>query len=151
MQIIRNQKDFGAGLMFTAIGLGYGVAAIGYGIGSPERPGPGFFPALLALASTGLGLAVLSKSLMGPRARLEAFNPRVLGIVVASVVAFGLIIPLFGMIPAIVIAVVISSFGTRQFNWQRRLATAAVLAVLCVALFVYVLGLPVKPLNWELM
>ena len=46
--IIRNQKDFGAGILYIAFGAVGWYIARDYGIGQASRMGPGYFPTVLA-------------------------------------------------------------------------------------------------------
>jgi hypothetical protein len=89
--IIRNAKDFWAGLMFFAIGLAFVIIAAGspefldklfgtklipgYQMGSAVRMGPAYFPVLLGALLALLGAVVLIRSfashLKGEAARLH--------------------------------------------------------------------------------
>ena len=46
-----NIRDIGAGLIFIAIGLLFGLGSIGLEIGTALRMGPGYFPLVLAGSS----------------------------------------------------------------------------------------------------
>jgi hypothetical protein len=76
--VIRNPKDFWAGLMFMAFGLAFvaiaygtpdfvnelfgGKVVPGYQIGSPTRMGPAYFPVLLGMMLAILGAIVFFRS-----------------------------------------------------------------------------------------
>ena len=48
MSVIRNQKDFGAGVLYLAFGaVGFYIAR-DYGMGQASRMGPGYFPTVLS-------------------------------------------------------------------------------------------------------
>ena len=47
--LIKSQKDFFSGLMFTVTGAAFAYGATGYSIGTGGRMGPGYFPLLLGI------------------------------------------------------------------------------------------------------
>lgn len=60
---IANGKDFWAGIMFLAFGLGFMLIAIrSYPMGSALRMGPAYFPTMLGALMAILGLIVLIRS-----------------------------------------------------------------------------------------
>ena len=46
---IKSQRDFWSGLMFLVLGAAFALGSTRYAMGSPARPGPGYFPLLLSL------------------------------------------------------------------------------------------------------
>jgi len=69
---IKNAKDFWAGAMFVAFGLGFAIVARNYPMGSGVRMGPAYFPTVLGLLLAVLGLAILVLPL---RVRTHACRP----------------------------------------------------------------------------
>ncbi|QHE84957.1 tripartite tricarboxylate transporter TctB family protein [Hydrogenophaga sp. BPS33] len=61
--MIKNLQDFLAGLLFVALGLGFGWAASRHELGASADMGPGYVPLLLGLLLCVLGLLVLFKAL----------------------------------------------------------------------------------------
>ena len=54
MAVIRNPKDFGAGILYIAFGaVGYYIAR-DYGMGQASRMGPGYFPTVLSVIADGI-------------------------------------------------------------------------------------------------
>jgi hypothetical protein len=62
--------------------------------------------------------------------------------VLLAFVIFGLTAKWLGLVIAIVLLVMISSFGGHEFRWKEALISSAILAVGSVAVFVYGLKLP---------
>jgi len=60
---IRNQKDFGAGLMYMVVGIFFAYLASQYQMGTPAKMGPGYFPFWIGVLLAAIGLLVLIKSL----------------------------------------------------------------------------------------
>lgn len=62
--MIKNQKDFAAGLFYIVIGL-FGATTLGENeIGSLSRMGPGYFPLIISTGIILTGLAIAVKSLL---------------------------------------------------------------------------------------
>ena len=72
------------------------------------------------------------------------FAWRPLLVVSASVTAFSVLIVTIGMIPAIAGLIMISLFATRRPSWRETLALIAVVEVICITIFHFLLGLQVE-------
>jgi hypothetical protein len=59
---IRNGKDFWAGLMFAAFGLGFMMMSFNYPMGSALRMGPAYFPAVLGGLLAILGAVIFFRA-----------------------------------------------------------------------------------------
>ena len=55
MPLIRNPKDFYAGVLFMSFGLAALVIARSYPLGTAARMGPGYFPRVLGILLLGIG------------------------------------------------------------------------------------------------
>jgi len=142
MQMIRNPRDFYAGLLFVAFGLAAFVMAQSYAVGTAARMGPGYFPRLLGVLLVGLGAV---QCLFGLRGRAQPgpdWHWRPLFILLASVALFILITPWLGLVVAGLALVFVSSVAGREFRWREALIVGGVQGVAAAALFVYGLGLP---------
>jgi hypothetical protein len=63
---IKNAKDFWAGLMFIATGLFFAIwGATFYQMGTAVRMGPAYFPVVLGMLQTVLGVIILIQGLAG--------------------------------------------------------------------------------------
>ena len=60
---IRNQRDFGAGIMFIVVGIFFAVIASQYRMGTAAKMGPGYFPFWLGVLMAVIGLIILYSSL----------------------------------------------------------------------------------------
>jgi hypothetical protein len=89
---ITNGKDFWAGVMFIAFGLGFMFVAQNYAMGNAVRMGPAYFPTVLGGMLAVLGAAVLVRGFVSKISNpLAVFPFRVWLVVVGlvlSVVAF---------------------------------------------------------------
>jgi len=135
---IRNQKDFGAGLMYMVIGLFFTYMATQYSMGTPAKMGPGYFPFWLGLVMTALGLVILIKSL-GAKAAIEKippFNWRVIALITGSAVLYGVLLPIMGFIVAVFVLVFLSASASHEFHWKGTLMNAIFLIVFTYLVFV---------------
>ena len=141
---IRNQKDFGAGLMYMVIGLFFTYMATQYQMGTAAKMGPGYFPFWLGLVMTALGLLILVKSFSAKAAieKIPKFDWKIIGMITGSVVLYGILLPTMGFIVAIAVLVFISASASHEFHWKGTLVNAIVLIVFTYSVFV--LGLKLQ-------
>jgi Tripartite tricarboxylate transporter TctB family len=138
---IRNQKDFGAGLMYMVIGLFFAVMATQYPMGTPAKMGPGYFPFWIGVLLTIIGLIVLIGSLRASAfiEKIPSFNWKVVGLITGSVVLYGILLPTMGFAVAIIILVFLSASASHEFSWKGTFINAIGLAI--STYLVFVLGL----------
>jgi hypothetical protein len=135
---IRNQRDFGAGVMYILIGLFFAIVATRYQYGTAAKMGPGYFPFWLGMLMAAMGLLVLVRSL-GAKATIEAipkFNFKVIGLITGSIILYGILLPKMGFIVAVLVLVMIASSASKEFSWKVALINAVVLIVFTYSVFV---------------
>jgi hypothetical protein len=140
---IKNQKDFWAGVMFIGFGSFFAGFGTEYTFGSADRMGPGYFPTLLGIIVIVLGIIVAISGL-SPKAeeeKVDKFDWRTLFFVLFPIVLFGLVLNSLGLIVALFLLVMISSYAGHEFRWKEALVNSVVLIVLCFVIFVYALKL----------
>lgn len=139
----QNAKDVIGGACVALLGLAFVIGASGYGIGSPTRMGPGFFPGALGILAVLLGLSIALKGLRTAGNGLPVVHWRALIAVVVGVSAFALLVEHAGMIPATFLSILIFSFGKRDPGRPVVVLTlAASVAIITWLIFVVGLGLP---------
>jgi hypothetical protein len=156
--LVKNQKDFFGGLLFTVIGGAFAYGASTYQVGNAARMGPGYFPLLLGIILAVMGAVVILQSLIkghpdGDPIGKWALKPLVF--VLGANVAFGALLvglpsiglPGFGLVVAIFALVIIASLAGDTFNLKEVLVLAAILSVGSYLAFVKLLALqfPVWP------
>ena len=162
-------KDLLAGLVFLAFGLAAThIADRDYPMGTALRMGPGNFPLWLGWVLVGFGVFLVLRGIWqmargaprgeeaaldfvkGDRApppvawswREAAWGGRAVACIVASMLAFGFLMPRLGLVPALVAMFFISAFGGREFRWREVAVLTAVMTALAVGVFVVLLKLP---------
>jgi len=104
--------------------------------------GPGYFPLVIAGLLTLLGVIILAKSFLTDGGQVSKFAWRPIIWVLSAVVVFGVTVKTIGFALAIILVVLISSFGGHEFKFKEQLIAAVVLAIGSVLVFVIGLKLP---------
>ena len=142
--LMRN-KDFLAGVLFLAIGLGaIHIADRDYPMGTALRMGPGNFPVLLGGILGLFGIYLAARGLGWPEKTpgTVAWDWRPVSCIVASMLLFGFLVPRAGLVPALAAMFFVAALGGREFRWREVLVLAVVMITLAVGVFVYLLKLP---------
>ena len=144
MQILkRNPKDFLTGLIFVAVGLAAIIFVRNHQMGTAMRMGPAYYPTLLGMLQVMIGIAVLLRALVRPGLPLGRFALSKIALVLGAIVLFGLLLRGLGLIMAIIVIVVLSAYGSKNFRWPVALLLAAGIAVCSAIIFVMLLGIPI--------
>jgi Tripartite tricarboxylate transporter TctB family len=155
---IKSEKDFFSGLMFTAVGLAFSWGATGYNIGTGARMGPGYFPLVLGVVLSLIGLFIIFESLVVETAdgeKIGKFAWKPLCFIIGANLLFGLLlaglpslkIPASGMVAGIYGLTLVASLAAEKYNLKEVLILATVLAIGSYLAFVMLLKLqfPVWP------
>ena len=142
--MLKNPKDFWAGVMFTAMGAAFAiiVKVYEYPMGTASRMGAGYFPFLLGIVMAVLGLIIIAQALLTSGGTVSKFAWRPLFWVLGAFVIFGLTAKFLGLVIAILLLVVISSYGGHEHRWKEAIISSIILAASSIAVFVYGLKLP---------
>ena len=140
---IRNQRAFVSGALMVAFAVFFLVVGQDYPMGTTAKMGPGYFPRLLSIILGAIGVAVILGAVMS-KAELRAlakWDFKGLLWITGSVMLFAFLLYPLGFVISLLALILVSSKASHEFTWKGALANAAVLIVLCVAVFVYGLGL----------
>ena len=155
---IKSQKDFWSGLMFSAVGVAFAWGATNYTIGEGARMGPGYFPLMLGILLTLIGIFIVFEALVvetedGEPVGKFAWKP--LFFIIASNVVFGIClggipklgIPALGLIVGIYALTFIASMAGEEHKNKEVIFLATFLAILSYFAFIVLLKLqfPVWP------
>jgi putative tricarboxylic transport membrane protein len=141
---IRSPKDFWSGLVFIAIAVAFIALAARYRLGTAEKMGPGFFPIMIGIVQAGLGAILLGRSFVLDGPPLERMRLSPLAITVVAVVLFGIALDWLGLAAAIAALVIVGAYADRSSRLVESIALAVALVFFSVAMFVWVLGLPLR-------
>ncbi|MBI3434008.1 MAG: tripartite tricarboxylate transporter TctB family protein [Proteobacteria bacterium] len=136
--------DVLAGLMFVAVGALGLFLSRHYPVGTALRMGTGYMPRLLCWILLVLGLLVAAQALVFSRApplALQWSGWRPLLFVTLAVLVFGFTIERLGVVAATAFLVLVGAFARRGLRPLEIVATAFLLVVFTVGIFVWGLGL----------
>ena len=139
---IRSPKDFWAGLIFVAIGGGFVLLAQQYRLGDMHRMGPAMFPTLVGALLVALGAVMALRAFALDGAAVPRFQARALGVSLVAIVLFGIALQWLGLVAAVAVLVLVGAQAAREVRPLETVALAAVMIVFSVAVFVWLLGLP---------
>jgi hypothetical protein len=146
-------KDLLAGLMFIAIGVIFTVGAYQYNIGTAARMGPGYFPRILGVIMTVLGVIIAGVGLKNQAAWSATegigwtWKPVIC--LTVAVVLFGFALPTLGMLVAIALLVAISGYAAHDKNYAQLAMIIVIMCIFCAAVFVWGLKLQMKLFPWS--
>jgi hypothetical protein len=140
--LIRSPKDFCAALIYLAVGVSTIVIGRDYPMGTAFKMGPAYFPTVLAVLLSLIGLISLIRSFLQKGEPIPQFAWRPLLLITAATVVFGLLVRGAGLVIALPLFVLMTSFASVKFRWAPTLLLAAGTTVFCTLIFVTGLGVP---------
>lgn len=139
----RDLRDLISGLAIALAGLGIALyAASNYPLGTLRRMGSGMFPTAIGVSMVALGALIAIPACFRSGEDLSKPDMKSAAPILASIVAFAIIQPLAGLVPAIFSLVLISSLAARRLRFRSALLLSAALSLLAYALFVELLDTP---------
>jgi hypothetical protein len=139
---IRSPKDFWSGLIFIAIAAAFVLLSLRYRLGDMHRMGPAMFPTLVGALLACLGAILVARSLVSDGEGVPRFHARPIAVSFIAIVLFGLALQWLGLVAAVSVLVLVGAYAARDVRPLENVALAAVMAVFSVAVFVWLLGLP---------
>jgi putative Ca2+/H+ antiporter (TMEM165/GDT1 family) len=148
------KRDFYAGGLMVLFGLVAAVKGPGYRTGTLVHMGPGFMPTALGIILILLGILIAGTAIGVPAGEDEDILPEHrewLGwiCILAGPLMF-IIFGMFGLVPATFACVFVSALGDRTATWKSALVLAAIVTVFGVAVFSYLLQIPMPLWKWSL-
>lgn len=144
---LRENRDLIGGSILALGGLVFTLyTALNYDLGTPGRMGPGMFPAALGVLLCLIGIAMAGVAI-SQREPFPEIRIRVPFFVLASIAAFTVVLGLFGLLPAIVAVVAVSSFAERKVDLRTVTALCVALCLMSWLIFGLGLRLPVTMLR----
>jgi hypothetical protein len=148
------KRDFYAGLLMICFGLVMALKGPTYRLGTLMHMGPGFLPTALGALLICLGIAIGGAALGVPEGEDENIFPEnrewfAWACILLSPVAFMLFGAFFGLAPGTFACVFVAALGDRGATLKSAVVLSAVVTVFGVALFSYVLKIPMPILTWR--
>jgi hypothetical protein len=140
---IRSPKDFWAGLFFVGIALGFIGLSRQYGMGNMHRMGPALFPTLVSALLAGLGLLIALRAFAVDGPSVPRFHARPIIVSLIAISLFGVALAHGGLIAAVAVLVIVSALASHESKLLETIGLVVVLMAFSVAVFVWLLGLPI--------
>jgi putative Ca2+/H+ antiporter (TMEM165/GDT1 family) len=149
---LTRKRDFYAGGLMVLFGLVAALKGPSYRTGTLMHMGPGFMPTALGIILIFLGILIAGSAIGVPAGEDEGIlpeHPQWVGwaCILAGPLMF-IICGRFGLIPATFACVFVSALGDRTATWKSALVLAAVVTVFGVAVFSYLLQIPMPLVKW---
>ena len=135
-------KDFWAGLMLIALGGTTVLVARAYPMGTVLRMGAGYFPTVLGGILVVFGLILLIRGVRSTDRIEPNWSPRALFVIPVTLILFALLVERIGFVPSLLLLIVGSAAASSEFRPIEAVSVGAVLTALCVAVFLWGIGLP---------
>jgi hypothetical protein len=141
-------RALASGLFCLAFGSYVVWQSQAYAFGTVRSMGPGFAPTVLGTVLAGIGVAMMVTALWD-RERIGTVNLRPLVMIVLAIVAFALMIPRFGLVPAVLTTVVLAGFSDQRVRPLLLAAVAVGLLALVWAVFIWLLSMQIPLFRWR--
>ncbi len=136
-------KDFGAGLLFAALGLLLAALSSAYTIGTLAQMGPGFVPLVLGIVMAALGAALAFKGRGGAGEHVLRLPIAPFLWIAAGIADFALTVERAGYVPAATLLLGASILASRKPISKSVLLVSAAIVIFSGVVFLRLLGLPI--------
>jgi len=140
---IREPRDFWSGLIFGVAGVTAVVVGRESSLGTATKMGPGYFPTVLGVLLTLIGLALIVRAFLLRGGRIAGLAVRPLVLVLGATVLFGVTVRGAGLIASLIALVLVSAAASRLVIWRAAGVLAVGLAAFSAIVFTKLLGLPI--------
>src|SRR5688572_25173876 len=139
---VRGAQDVAAGAVVVAFAIGALVALSRIPTTKYQAISPDLFPRVCAFGLVATGIALLVRGIVRSGPALVRPPWRSIALVIASVIAFGLVAPRLGYAPAGFLTILLSGLAAKEAKPVTLVAFAGGLIAFSVALFSFVLKVP---------
>lgn len=140
-----NQKDAVAGATFALTGAYFSLDAwFNLEMGSALRMGPGYYPLIVGLILVTLGSAIGLRAVTTGPGPIGEISWRAIALISLAPLVFGAMLPGLGLVPAVVASAFATSFASRRVSPLLAAGASLGLAIFCVLIFTFGLGLPLR-------
>lgn len=138
-----NMKDITSGVLMIAIAATGIYVNLDYELGSAGRMGPGYMPFLIFSLLGIFGFATAIIGMFNGPEKLESIAWRELGLILASLTLFGVLLNHVGLAVSVLLLVGVSSLADKTQTLKGAMCLAIALVALCWLVFIYALNMSV--------
>jgi hypothetical protein len=148
---VTSGKDFGAGLLFLAIGGTSLAVAQNYALGSLSRMGPGYFPTVLSGVLLIVGFALFIRSFQVVEPGPRGFRPWAVLAVLGGAALFAVGVEALGLAITSALVIVVTYLGGWEVRWHQLALLVALMTALVIVLFIILLKMQLRigPALWS--
>lgn len=151
--ILPQKRDYYAGGLMSLIGVGVILEARRYTLGTLFHMGPGFFPIILGVTLTLVGILIAGLAAASPANEedlLRLPNPqwRAWFCILAGPILFIVLGTYGGLVPATFACVFVSALGDRESTLRTSFILATGITIFGVLLFSYLLQVSMPLWRW---
>lgn len=146
---VPDKRELTGGLLLAAGGAAvvlYGLS--NYAMGSVVSMGPGMIPVSMGVLLTVFGLIIALGARSTSREGRTEIRLTVPLVILASVLAFAILIDAFGLLPAVAGSVILATLAERPVRLMSSLKLAAAMMVVAWLIFVVAMRLAIPLLKW---
>jgi hypothetical protein len=147
------KRDFYAGALMILLGSVAVVVGPTYQLGTLMNMGPGFMPTALGVVLIILGIIMAGAAATTPEGEDEDILPnpewRGWACILAGPVVFIVLGTLGGLVPTTFGCVFVAAFGDREATLRHSALLAAAVSVFSIAVFHYLLQVPIPLMTWR--
>jgi hypothetical protein len=136
-------QDFLTGLLFAVIGIGALVIGADYPMGTPQRPGTGVLPRILAWGLLGIGGLLIIKAVLGGDTPSSKWAWKPLALVTLATVVFGLTVDSLGLVISMAASMTLCALATPETRWPEYGVFLLIMLAIGVGMFIWLLGMPI--------
>ncbi|MGE0850092.1 MAG: tripartite tricarboxylate transporter TctB family protein [Hyphomicrobiaceae bacterium] len=140
---IRSGQDIATGLLFLAFGLAAYWIGADYPMGSPQRPGTGVLPRILAWCLMGTGAILCAKAFLADGAALTRWAWRPVIMATLATIAFALTVDGLGLVVSMLLSMTLCALGTPETRWREYAIFCLLMVALGVGMFIWGLRMPI--------
>lgn len=137
-------QDMAAGGVFLLAGLFMLVAGRSYPLGTLLRVGPGFLPLVIGILLLVVGGILVARGGLRGAPAAEAIVLRPLALIPLAIFAFSQMIELLGLVSTGSLVMLFAATAGQEFRWREQVPLAIGATLAASALFIHVLGLPMR-------
>ena len=137
-------QDLVTGLLFVGIGIAALIIGWDYPRGTPQRPGTGVLPAILAWCMMGSGGLLALKAIMAGDEPISAIAWRPFFLVTLGVTAFGLLIDDWGLVLTMIVSMSLCAWGSLETRWPEFALFMVIMIAIGAGMFIWLLGMPIN-------
>lgn len=143
-----DKRESLSGLLILCFGSLVIFESLNYTVGSLLRMGPGYFPLVLGISLSAIGIVLLVRSIF-VSSIIDSVQWRPLVFVTLGLVVFGLGINSLGVFFSTTALVFISRFSQKDLCFLNTTVLALSLNIIVYLVFIYGLSIPLKLFPWS--